>query len=371
MFKRAAGGLDFLPRDGQQVDVSGRVGVYQPRGELQLVVERMVRAGEGTLFEQFLLLKARLEALGLFEAQRKRPLPSQVRGIGLVTSLGAAALHDVVTALKRRVPHIPVVLVPASVQGAGAATEICQALQRLYDMATARPGPNILAIDLILLVRGGGAMEDLWAFNDETLAHTLVRAPVPIVAGIGHETDFTIADFVSDLRAPTPTAAAEMCARSRDGLVDAAAQMQKRMQAAATRILDTQAQRLDMAAVRLGRPTAPVAKMRMALATAQQRMAHRVAQVIQSRQSGLLRVQTSLGTAARRDLQRQSHRVSTLNLRLGLLDPQLVLGRGYTWLADEQGHTLCRVGHLHPGQGVQARLVDGTVALQVQGGQPN
>jgi exodeoxyribonuclease VII large subunit len=191
------------------------------------------------------------------------------------------------------------------------------------------------------------------------------------VAGIGHETDFTIADFVSDLRAPTPTAAAEMCARSRDGLVDAAAQMQKRMQAAATRILDTQAQRLDMAAVRLGRPTAPVAKMRMALATAQQRIAHRVAQVIQSRQSGLLRVQTSLGTAARRDLQRQSHRVSTLNLRLGLLDPQLVLGRGYAWLADEQGHTLCRVGHLHPGQGVQARLVDGTVALQVQGGQPN
>lgn len=371
MFKRAAGGLDFVPRDGQQVDVSGRVGVYQPRGELQLVVERMVRAGEGTLFEQFLLLKARLEALGLFEAQRKRPLPSQVRGIGLVTSLGAAALHDVVTALKRRVPHIPVVLVPASVQGAGAATEICQALQRLYDMATARPGPNILAIDLILLVRGGGAMEDLWAFNDETLAHTLARSPVPIVAGIGHETDFTIADFVSDLRAPTPTAAAEMCARSRDGLVDAAAQMQKRMQAAAARILDTQAQRLDMAAVRLGRPTAPVAKMRMALATAQQRIAHRVAQVIQSRQSDLLRVQTSLGTAARRDLQRQSHRVSTLNLRLGLLDPQLVLGRGYALLADEQGHTLCRVGHLHPGQGVQARLVDGTVALQVQGGQPN
>ena len=237
-------------------------------------------------------------------------------------------------------------------------------------MTTAPPGPNALAIDLILLVRGGGAMEDLWAFNDETLAHTLAQSPVPIVAGIGHETDFTIADFVADLRAPTPTAAAEMCARSRESLVDAAAQMQKRMQAAAARALDTQAQRLDMAAVRLGRPTAPVGKMRMALATAQQRMAHRVAQVIQSRQSDLLRVQASLGAAAQRDAQRQSHRVGTLDLRLSLLDPQLVLGRGYAWLADEQGQTLSCVGLLHPGQAVQARLVDGTVALQVQGGQP-
>ncbi len=370
MFKRAASGLDFVPRDGQRVEVSGRVGVYQPRGELQVVVESMVRAGEGTLFEQFLLLKARLEALGLFDAQRKRSLPSQVRCIGLVTSLGAAALHDVVTALQRRVPHIPVVLAPASVQGAGAAGEIGQALQRLYDLAKAPPGPNAIAIDLILLVRGGGAMEDLWAFNDETLAHTLSQSPVPIVAGIGHETDFTIADFVADLRAPTPTAAAELCARSRDGLVDAAAELQKRMQAAAARAIDTHAQRLDMAAVRLGRPTAPVAKMRMALATAQQRMAHQIARVIQSRQSDLLRVQAGLGAAAQRDAQRQAHRVGSLGLRLGLLDPQLVLGRGYTWLADTQGQTLSRVGHLHPGQSVQARLVDGTVALQVQGSEP-
>ena len=137
MFKRAAGGLDFAPRDGQRVEVSGKLGVYEPRGELQLVVESMARAGEGTLFEQFLQLKAKLEALGLFDAAHKRPLPRQVRGIGVVTSLGAAALHDVVTALQRRVPHIPVVLAPASVQGQGAAAEICQALQHLYALAVA------------------------------------------------------------------------------------------------------------------------------------------------------------------------------------------------------------------------------------------
>ena len=169
----------------------------------------MQKAGQGALFEQFLLLKAKLEAQGLFDAAHKRPLPRRVRGIGLVTSLGAAALHDVVTALQRRVPHIPVVVAPASVQGQGAAAEICQALQQLYSLALPAPGAlqaDAVPIDVILLVRGGGALEDLWPFNDETLARTLFDSPVPVVAGIGHETDFTIADFVADLRAPTPTA---------------------------------------------------------------------------------------------------------------------------------------------------------------------
>ncbi|MDB5965933.1 MAG: Exodeoxyribonuclease large subunit, partial [Polaromonas sp.] len=182
MFRRAATLLDFVPRDGQLVELRGRLGVYDARGELQLVVESLRQAGEGSLFEQFLKLKVRLEAEGLFDPGRKRALPLMPRAIGVVTSLGAAALHDVATALQRRAPHVPVVIYPASVQGAQAAPALRQALT----MAYARD-----EVDVLLLVRGGGAMEDLWAFNDEQLARTIVAAPMPVVSGVGHETDFT------------------------------------------------------------------------------------------------------------------------------------------------------------------------------------
>ena len=348
MFKRAASGLDFQARDGQRVEVSGRLGVYEARGELQLVVERMVLAGEGTLFEQFLRLKAKLEAEGLFDPARKRPIPAHVRGIGVVTSLGAAALHDVVSALARRVPHIPVVLAPAAVQGAGAAGELCKALAQLYQLAqtkdSANQDPNAPAIDVILLVRGGGAMEDLWSFNDEQLARTVFASPVPVIVGVGHETDFTIADFVADVRAPTPTAAAELCATTQQSWLDAADQMQERLRSALTRLLDRQSQRLDLAAVRIGKPSSVVAGMRHRLDSAHQRIGH----------------------ALHRDLEQRRHRVQTAELRLGLLDPTLVLSRGYAWLTDTQGQALTRVSQLHSGQSVGARLADGSVELTVQ-----
>jgi exodeoxyribonuclease VII large subunit len=218
MFRRAASMLEFAPKDGELVELWGRLTVYEQRGDLQLVVEGMRRAGQGALFEQFLKLKAKLEAEGLFDLARKRPLPHMPKAIGLVTSLGAAALHDVVTALHRRAPHIPVVLAPAAVQGAGAPQELVTALQSLYARAVhadvdGSEGENLGQVDVILLVRGGGAMEDLWAFNDEALARTLAASPVPVVSGVGHETDFTIADFVADVRAPTPTAAPASSAR--------------------------------------------------------------------------------------------------------------------------------------------------------------
>ena len=212
MFRRAASLLDFSPRDGQLVELRGRLGVYEPRGELQLVVESMRQAGQGTLFEQFLQLKARLEAEGLFDTARKRPLPVMPRAIGVVTSLGAAALHDVVTALQRRAPHIPVVIYPASVQGAQAAGELRGAVLKAGERRSTDQ------VDVLLLVRGGGAMEDLWAFNDEALARAIVASPMPVVCGVGHETDFTIADFCADVRAPTPTAAAELCAQPQSRL---------------------------------------------------------------------------------------------------------------------------------------------------------
>ncbi|HZY15041.1 MAG TPA: exodeoxyribonuclease VII large subunit, partial [Ramlibacter sp.] len=227
MFRRSASLLDFSPRDGELVEVTGRLGVYEARGDLQLVVESMRRAGQGALFEQFLRLKAKLEAEGLFDAARKRQVPLLPRGIGIVTSLGAAALHDVVTCLRRRAPHVPVVLAPAAVQGSDAPGQLVAGLQALYGLAARGD------VDLILLVRGGGSIEDLWAFNDEQLARTIVASPVPLVSGVGHETDFPIADFCADLRAPTPTAAAELAAQPRDTWLAALGLLHARLQEAA------------------------------------------------------------------------------------------------------------------------------------------
>ena len=379
MFKRAASGLAFVPREGQRVEVSGRLGVYEPRGELQLVVEAMAEAGEGNLYEQFVLLKALLQAEGLFEPERKKPLPKRVRGIGVVTSLGAAALHDVVSALQRRVPHIPVLIAPASVQGANAATELAQALQSLYAMAAPSDGLDlgtgnggsvagsaIVPIDVILLVRGGGAMEDLWSFNDETLARVLAKSPVPVITGIGHETDFTIADFVADLRAPTPTAAAELCAMPLAQLLEAVGHTQSRLQTAVLRKLDRESQRLDQVSSRAGRPVALVNRLQLRLAAVGQRMVYAPAQHLQAQQTRLLASQAALRNAAHQSAERQRSRLAQLSVRHGALDPQLVLGRGYAWLEDDAGRPLTATAHMRTGQIVQARLSDGTADMQVR-----
>ncbi len=264
MFRRAASLLDFSPRDGDQVEVRGRLTVYEPRGDLQLVVESLRRAGQGALFEQFLQRKAKLEAEGLFDPSRKRLLPTMPSAIGLVTSLGAAALHDVATALRRRVPQIPVVLAPAAVQGAGAPAELVRSLQALYALEP--------RVEVILLVRGGGSIEDLWAFNDEALARAIVQSPVPVICGVGHETDFTIADFCADIRAPTPTAAAEMVAAPRDMWLDALELLEERLREAVLARVDASSQRLDLAAGRLGRPSALVGRQRLRLAHHAQRL---------------------------------------------------------------------------------------------------
>lgn len=359
MFRRAAGLLDFTPRDGELVEVRGRLGVYEPRGDLQLIVESMSRAGQGALFEQFLRLKAKLEAEGLFDAARKRELPLMPRGIGLVTSLGAAALHDVVTALQRRVPHIPVIVAPASVQGAGAPAEMTAALQQLYQQAAQG------AVDVILLVRGGGSLEDLWAFNDERLARTLVQSPVPVVSGVGHETDFTMADFVADLRAPTPTAAAELVAEPRTVWLGALELLQERLRDALQEQLDRQSQRLDLAASRLGRPSSLVARQRLGLQAQAQRLRYAVGHALVQRRRDLRQLGLAWPQTVQRSLQGRQQRLERAALRLQLLDPTLVLQRGYAWLSDEQGRTITRVGQTHAGQALQATLADGKVDLTV------
>lgn len=380
MFRRAAGLLDFSPRDGELVEVRGRLGVYQARGELQLIVESLSRAGAGALFEQFLKLKARLEVQGLFDAARKRALPMLPRGIGVVTSLDAAALHDVVSTLQRRVPHIPVLLVPASVQGSNAPQELIQALSNLYLFTPkgGRPGSDLAAevknkraastiIDVILLVRGGGSMEDLWAFNDEELARTLAQSPVPTVCGVGHETDFTIADFVADLRAPTPTAAAELVAGSRElglAVIDGAA---LRLRQAVLRQLEQQNQGLDLIASRLGRPSELLNHKRLRLASRAQQLQFSLHHFLKPRQQDLQRLQSTLPGIMQRSLKHQQERLERAGLGLGLLDPSLVLRRGYAWLTNSEGETLTSVRQTRPGQPLRATLADGAVDLTVAG----
>ena len=361
MFRRADSLLTAVPRDGDRVEVSGRLGVSEPRGELPLSVESLERAGQGNLFEEFLRRKERLEREGLFDVVRKKPLRTMPRGIGVVTSLGAAALHDVVSALQRRVPHIPVVLVPASVQGEQAAPELVRALQALYrcaaDPAFATP------VDAILLVRGGGAMEDLWAFNDEILARTIAQSPVPVISGVGHETDFTIADFVADVRAPTPTAAAELVSPSLQSVELALADAGARLQRALQRCLDREAQQLDRAAARIGRLSGATERQHAHLQGMAQHLDHALRLRMQTQHHALQQQVSALQRAAQQAVVLRRAQCTQAQLRLQALDPALVLARGYAWLSNRGGRAVTSVHQIAPGQVLTAVLADGSVEL--------
>ena len=359
MFRRAAVLLDFSPSDGQLVELRGRLGIYDARGELQLVVESMRQAGQGNLFEQFLLLKVKLEAEGLFDAGRKRSLPLLPRAIGIVTSLGAAALHDVVATLQRRTPHIPVVIYPASVQGAQAAGELRAALLDAFQRRHADK------VEVLLLVRGGGAIEDLWAFNDEQLARTIAASPVPLVSGVGHETDFTIADFVADVRAPTPTAAAELCAQPQSSWLNSLDRAFSRLQTGVERQLQAQNQRLDWAASRIGRPSHLVTRQQSRLSAIAQSLSHAFRALLRDEQLALQAFGVKLPRAVGANAQRARLRLERAQLRLELLDPKLVLQRGYAWLAELDGEPITSVKSTHVGQPVRATLADGQVDLTV------
>ena len=359
MFRRAASLVDFSPGDGQRVELRGRLAVYEPRGELQMVVESMQQMGQGTLFEQFLQLKAKLEREGLFESSRKRFLPPMPRAIGIVTSLGAAALHDVISALQRRVPHMPVVVYPASVQGAQAAAELRGALLRACERRA------IDQVDVLLLVRGGGAMEDLWAFNDEALARAIAASPVPVVSGVGHETDFTIADFCADVRAPTPTAAAELCAQPRIAWLGALDLVFSRLQTAVDRQVQGHSQRVDRAAARISQPSHLITRKQARLCSIAQSLNHATQWVLEREQQTLRRLEQKMAREVDANLLKNRHRLDQARLRLELLDPKLVLQRGYAWLADLQGQPITAAKSTHPGQPVRAILADGRVDLIV------
>ncbi|MFN9775781.1 MAG: exodeoxyribonuclease VII large subunit, partial [Burkholderiales bacterium] len=251
MFRGRNQHVAFSPANGDRVEVRAQVALYEARGDFQLNVEQMREAGAGDLYQQFLRLKARLEAEGLFDEDRKRPIPASPARIGVVTSPQAAALRDVLTTLARRAPQVPVVLYPASVQGPQAPGELVRALAA----AAARA-----EVDVLLLVRGGGAIEDLWAFNDEGLARAIAASPIPVISGVGHETVFTIADFVADLRAPTPTGAATRAVPDRAELLATLARERHRLVQAWRRQAEQREQRLDTATRLLRPPSLQVAQ---------------------------------------------------------------------------------------------------------------
>jgi exodeoxyribonuclease VII large subunit len=356
MFRRAAGLLDFAPGDGSLVEVRGRVAVYEPRGELQFVVEAMRRAGAGTLYEQFLKLRARLEAEGLFDAERKRALPRFPRRLGVITSTSGAALHDVLTALERRAPQVRVVVYPSLVQGDQAPAAVVAAL------AAANRRDEV---DALLLVRGGGSLEDLWAFNDERVVRAVAASTLPVICGVGHETDITLADLAADLRAPTPTAAAELAAPSRQSCLNDLSALEQRLRRQLRSRLDMAAQRLDRLALRLARPSARVEREQRRLAVLAQRWGQALPRRLELQHQRLNHLAQREATALQACMQLPARRLDALAARLQSLDPQHVLARGYAWLDDGAGEAITSVQGLPPGREVRAVLVDGSAQLRV------
>lgn len=356
MFRRAGALLDFVPADGQQVELRGRLALYPPRGELQFIVEAMRRVGEGALYEEFLRLKARLDAAGLFDASRKRPIVRWPAAIGVVTSTAAAALHDVLAALTRRAPQVRVLIYPSPVQGSGAAASLAAALR----LAGARR-----EVDTLLLVRGGGSLEDLWSFNDEQLVRAIVESPIPVVCGVGHESDVTLADLAADLRAATPTAAAELAAPARN---DALAQLQgvaQVLQRRAHQQLDVQAQRLDTLAVRLGGPARALALQQRALDSLAQRLRRSLRQRVSVASTELQPWPQRLQRGMRLALAQHARQLRAAGETLDALDPHRVLARGFTWVGDASGRPVTSARGVRAGDRLRPVWHDGSADVEV------
>jgi exodeoxyribonuclease VII large subunit len=342
MFRGRNGQVGFMPQSGDLVEVAANLGFYVPRGDIQLTVQSMRRAGMGGLYEAFLKLKAKLAKEGLFDLENKRSIPTHPRAIGIVTSPQAAALKDVLSTLARRAPHIPIVIYPTLVQGPDSPAGIISAL---------KDAEKENAVDVLLLVRGGGSIEDLWAFNDEKLAYAIAQSSIPIVSGVGHETDVTIADFVADLRAPTPTGAAELAAPRRDQILqELDAIMQALLQRVSQRV-EREAQTLDQLALRLSHALPNPDRMREQISGWQKRL----------NQAWSVRVENW-----KRD---QSYFQSQLEM----LNPQRTLERGYAVIMSNKGkskeeqemHAVRNPNELNTKNAFQVRLAEGQVEVEL------
>ena len=377
MFRQRVQQLGWPPGNGVQVEVRALATLYEPRGDFQLNVEAMRRAGAGALHERFERLKRTLAAEGLFAPERKRPLPPFPLAVGVVTSLQAAALRDVLTTLRRRMPGLPVIVYPTPVQGDGAARQIAAAIETAGRRAE---------VDVVVLCRGGGSLEDLWSFNEEIVARAVAASPIPIVAGVGHETDFTIVDFVADARAPTPTAAAELVSPDGPGLrrqlVGRAASLARHWRRGSER----RAQQMDFLAARLRHPAQQLEFRQQLLGQLRIRLHRAGAQLAAERTDSVAVLAARLrhtapdvalgrrrrgdagarlAAAHRAHLRDLGGRLDGARAALRLLDPQAVLDRGYGIVRDADGKVVREASRLAAGQRIEITLAQGTASALV------
>ncbi|QWD27049.1 exodeoxyribonuclease VII large subunit [Polynucleobacter paneuropaeus] len=329
MFRGRNSQVGFMPQSGDLVEVSASLGMYVQRGDVQLTIQGLRKAGMGGLYEAFLKLKAKLTKEGLFDPERKREIPSHPRAIGIITSPQAAALKDVLSTLQRRSPHIPIVIYPTLVQGPDAPAGIISAIQNANQEA---------AVDVILLVRGGGSIEDLWAFNDEQLAYAIAGSVIPIVSGVGHETDVTIADFVADLRAPTPTGAAELSAPRKDQLLQELATIEQALYQRLMQRVEREAQTLDQLALRLSHALPNPDRMREQITSWQTRL------------------QQAWSVQIDNFKRNQNH----YQLQLEMLNPQRTLERGYAVILNPAMQAIRKPQDLNTQNQFEVRLADGS-----------
>ena len=338
MWKTSAVRLRMGLQDGMAVEVHGRIGVYEVSGQYQLYADQIRPVGEGALYQEFMRLKSMLEAEGLFDAARKRPIPMLPKRIGIVTSATGAALRDMLNILRRRLPVVEVILAPSAVQGVEAPPALVKAIQSLI----------LQSPDVILMARGGGSIEDLWAFNDERVVRAVAESPIPVICGVGHETDFTLSDFAADLRAPTPTAAAELATPTT--ILDLAAKvsdLQSQMTSTALNLLAEQKTMLSSltAALRYASPERRILSERQ-----------RVDELARRAHASLLH-----------RIELHAAHIQGMDRRLEALNPLAVLARGYAVVTQKEGGRISsRVAQTKPGQKVQIRLSDGQVDAEIK-----
>jgi exodeoxyribonuclease VII large subunit len=383
MFRQRNMLCSFTARDGQKVLVRGRIGLYEPRGEFQLIVDHMEDAGLGALKRQFEALSAKLKEEGLFAAERKRSLPSLPKRIGIITSPTGAAVRDILHVLARRFPAVAILIYPVSVQGVQAAPEIVAALQAAGRRAEC---------DVLILARGGGSLEDLWAFNDERLARAIVASPIPVITGIGHEIDFTIADFAADARAPTPSAAAELVVPDAEEWLNAFDRLGARLQRDMRRRLDEHRERLRWLTGRLSQvsPTARLDAQAQRLDELEQSLVRALRRRLQEHRERLrwltgraalvspstrlaqqsLRLENlsqQLTRAWRHALDSRREKLLPLIRTLNAVSPLATLERGYAIVSVEGGEILRNAADAKPGTIIDARLAHGRLRAKVEG----
>ena len=377
MFKGAAVRLAKPLKEGDHIEVAGKISIYEARGEFQITVNEVRLKGLGQLYEAYERLKAQLQAEGAFAAERKKPLPARPQCIGIVTSLAAAALRDVVTTLKRRAPEIPVIVYLTAVQGVGSEFQIAQAIKTASQRAEC---------DVLIVCRGGGSIEDLWAFNEEPVVRAIEACAIPVVSGVGHETDFTLADFVADVRAPTPTGAAELVSPNRQESLHRLAQAKGRLKTVLEQRYFDASQKLDWLARQIRHPRQKLDEQRTHIHKLAQTLSYSMMQNVRAHtarfehqtqalkhcrpdisvyRQDIDRFQTTLSHAFRQLL---AHRRQSLNAQTALLEavsPQQILERGFSVVKNTRGQVIRNADVLKQGQKLHITFADGETDVRV------